>query len=110
MTLIGLQNHGYRVESKIPAEIVYNGSGAVELPDYVFDKHTRAGKSMGRGLKHFIEVGAYVSNPHEDIFKRSGVKRKAQEIYLEDESKYGTKYANSRAVRRRVRKKYQKLK
>ena len=65
---------------------------------------------MGRGLKHFIEVGAYVSNPHEDISKRSGVKRKAEQIYLEDESKYGTKYANSRAVRRRVRKKYQQLK
>ena len=109
-TLIGLQNHGYKTDSKIPAKFEYNESGAVELPDYVFDKHTKAGKRMGRGLKHFIEVGAYVSNPHEDISKRSGVKRKAEQIYLEDESKYGTKYANSRAVRRRVRKKYQQLK
>lgn len=27
----------------------------IDLPDYIFDKHTLKGKKMGRGLKHFFE-------------------------------------------------------
>lgn len=29
-----------------------------EIPDYAIDKHTRRGQEMGRGLRHFWEVGA----------------------------------------------------
>ena len=29
-----------------------------DIPDYALDKHTAAGKAMGRGTRHFFEVGA----------------------------------------------------
>jgi len=29
-----------------------------EIPDYALDKHTRRGRTMGRGIKHFLEVGS----------------------------------------------------
>jgi replication-associated recombination protein RarA len=31
-----------------------------EIPDYALDVHTRRGKEMGRGLRHFWETGAYL--------------------------------------------------
>ncbi len=73
------------------------------LPDYVFDKHTKKGKKMKRGLKHFLEVGAYIENPHESINSRIGTKRKAEEIYLQEEKTFGTKNANSSSHRKRIR-------
>ena len=33
------------------------------IPDYARDKHTYAGKKLGRGLKHFREHGAVLSPP-----------------------------------------------
>lgn len=32
-----------------------------EIPDYALDVHTARGKEMGRGLRHFFEVGALLS-------------------------------------------------
>lgn len=37
----------------------------VGIPEYALDKHTRRGKSLGRGIKHFIEEAAKLNN--EDI-------------------------------------------
>lgn len=34
------------------------GDEKFAIPDYALDKHTTEGKKMGRGLKHFREVGA----------------------------------------------------
>lgn len=33
------------------------------IPDWAFDQHTAKGKSMGRGLKHFREVGTQLVPP-----------------------------------------------
>ncbi len=35
------------------------------MPDYVFDMHTRKGKSMGRGLQHFYDEAAKINNPRK---------------------------------------------
>jgi replication-associated recombination protein RarA len=32
-----------------------------QIPDYALDVHTQRGKAMGRGLRHFWEVGAQLS-------------------------------------------------
>jgi replication-associated recombination protein RarA len=37
----------------------------MEIPDYALDMHTRRGKKMGRGVKHFFEHGAKL-HPHPD--------------------------------------------
>ncbi len=43
-----------------------------EIPDYAFDQHTKKGKAMGRGIKHFWEEGAKLENlvpqPGEDLY------------------------------------------
>lgn len=35
----------------------------IELPDVVLDMHTAAGRRRGRGLKHFVDEAAKISNP-----------------------------------------------
>lgn len=35
------------------------------VPDYVYDMHTRKGKSMNRGLEHFYKVAALINNPNK---------------------------------------------
>nr|QBK93090.1 MAG: uncharacterized protein LCPAC403_02240 [Pithovirus LCPAC403] len=42
-------------------EDVKNGE-ILGVPDYALDKHTRRGKKMRRGLKHFIEVSSKLNN------------------------------------------------
>jgi len=37
------------------------------IPDYALDLHTGKGKSMGRGLEHFIEVGSFLNNRAEEL-------------------------------------------
>ena len=32
-----------------------------EIPDYALDMHTKRGKELGRGIRHFIEVGTQLS-------------------------------------------------
>lgn len=38
------------------------GKMNLEVPDYALDKHTAKGKSMGRGVEHFWEVGSHLEN------------------------------------------------
>ena len=82
----------------------------IELDDYVYDKHTVEGKKRKRGLQHFLEVGAKIENPSEGILTRGGIKRKAEKIYLESEKDYGTRNANSRFERKRLRATFNDLK
>ena len=43
--------------------IAYNKTGEVlDTPDYALDKHTKRGKALGRGMKHFWEVGSKLEN------------------------------------------------
>jgi hypothetical protein len=42
------------------------GEAVPLIPDYALDKHTSAGKKMGRGLRHFMEEGAKVSPEEPD--------------------------------------------
>lgn len=46
-----------------------------EIPDYALDKHTRRGREMGRGNKHFFAVGALLGkqtleDPYEERAKQ----------------------------------------
>jgi hypothetical protein len=108
-TLVGLKFHGvhYLPNLNIP-QVRICDTTCIDLPDFVYDKHTSEGKKRKRGLQHFLEVGAYIENPHKDIEKRQSTKRKAEELYMEDEKKYGTKQTNSLAQRKRVRRSFLK--
>ena len=33
-----------------------------DVPDWAYDQHTAIGRRMGRGMKHFIEIGSLLSN------------------------------------------------
>lgn len=37
----------------------------LEMPDYAYDMHTRKGKAMGRGLKHFYEESVKTNNSNK---------------------------------------------
>lgn len=39
-----------------------NAENLLEIPDYALDKHTRKGRMMGRGLDHFRQEGALLTN------------------------------------------------
>lgn len=39
-------------------QVVGSGSTLPVIPDYALDMHTAAGQAMGRGRRHFFEVGA----------------------------------------------------
>jgi hypothetical protein len=38
----------------------------VGIPDYALDKHTKRGKSMGRDLQHFFDIGSHLENRCEE--------------------------------------------
>lgn len=75
-----------------------------ELPDWMYDRHTRRGRQLGRMYEHFFEEGAALSNP-SDILGES-VERdmceRAKQIYIENEKQYGHK-CGSKYIRRRWR-------
>lgn len=48
------------------------------IPDYALDKHTARGRQMGRGIEHFLQVGAQLENEAVDI----------EDIYLPEASAY----------------------
>lgn len=50
--------------------IVNKLSKPIELDDYVFDKHTKKGKQMGRGAVHFAEEGALVVNEDTELLNK----------------------------------------
>ena len=41
--------------------VVESGQRLPEVPEYALDMHTARGQKMGRGVRHFLEVGAQVS-------------------------------------------------
>lgn len=82
----------------------------IDLDDFVYDKHTTEGKKRKRGLEHFLKEGASIENPSDGHLGRGAVKRKAEKIYLTDERLYGTKGANSREERKRIRRTFNELK
>jgi replication-associated recombination protein RarA len=45
-----------------------------EIPDYALDRHTAAGKRLGRGWPHFFDVGAHLENRGDvpDPFEEEG--------------------------------------
>ena len=46
------------------------------LPDFAHDHHTRKGKSMGRGVDHFVNEGAkLVPAPKSEPYKEEAIKR-----------------------------------
>jgi replication-associated recombination protein RarA len=51
----------------------------LEIPDFAFDKHTRRGKRVGRGLDHFFEDGAKLENLGE-VAREAEFMEKAKEI------------------------------
>ena len=64
----------------VNAEIQFEGK-KLNIPDYALDMHTLRGKKMGRGRKHFNQVGCKLvneklSNPYRDratkLFKKYG--------------------------------------
>ena len=65
----------------VRGNLKYKISKFLEMPDYAIDIHTVRGRKMGRGYKHFFEIGAQLSNETiEDIYKET-----AKQIVL----KYG---------------------
>jgi hypothetical protein len=53
---------------------LFNSSNELPLPNYAFDKHTKQGCKMCRGVQHFYEIGAllkqcYILDPFESIAK-----------------------------------------
>ncbi len=53
-----------------------------DIPDYALDMHTAEGSAMGRGLRHFIEVGAQLKpeDPKRDLTYRNRVLEILNEI------------------------------
>jgi hypothetical protein len=74
----------------------------MDIPEYALDKHTVKGKSMKRGIEHFFEEGAKVTNiPFDDIYFQI-----SKQLYLKMEKEWGTrkaKYARMRAFIRQNR-------
>ena len=54
------------------------------IPDYALDKHTGAGRRLGRGVEHFFEEGIQLGNKAE---LEDPYQEKARETLLRDERK-----------------------
>jgi replication-associated recombination protein RarA len=54
---------------------VLNSGIKAEIPDYALDKHTAAGKELGRGDRHFWEIGAklHPELPDRDLTYRNRI-------------------------------------
>ena len=107
--LIGRNFHKYERKKEF-AHIYAPSLKMVELDDFVFDKHTTEGKKRKRGLEHFLKQGAKIENPADGFESRGGIKRKAHSIYYALEKEVGTRNANSRFERKRLRASFNKLK
>lgn len=81
----------------------------LQIPDFVYDKHTLEGKKRKRGLSHFLSVGAHIENPAEGIEKRQYVEAIAKDIYMLEEKRYGTQNAKSNNCRERARRKFMRF-
>ncbi len=47
----------------------WNNSTQIEIPDYCYDKHTKKGKRLGRGVDHFVDEASLLTNGIEDEYK-----------------------------------------
>lgn len=108
-TIVGRMFHEFDDVARMSFSVDIPKLEKVELQDFVYDKHTLEGKKRKRGLEHFLKEGAAITNPSPGIEKRTAVKRLAEEIYTKDEELYGTKEANSRHERKRLRSGFMKL-
>jgi hypothetical protein len=45
-----------------------------QLPDYIFDYHTKIGRDKGRGLEHFLSEGIWLANPVPEEKKATWMK------------------------------------
>ncbi|MHB8974287.1 MAG: AAA family ATPase [Pirellulaceae bacterium] len=62
------------------------------IPDAALDQHTRRGKSLGRGITHFLEEGTKLDNPSDvDLYREEGyeLKRHSAEPDCGEESPRG---------------------
>lgn len=64
---------------------VQRGDARPEIPDYALDMHTAAGQAMGRGRRHFFEVGAQI-NPELPDRDRTYLERVMRVLYEEEQS------------------------
>jgi hypothetical protein len=63
---------------------------AFAFPDWVFDRHTRVGRSLGRGFQHFFEEAALINNRTAHLREREDdAEVRARLIYEEQERLYG---------------------
>lgn len=48
-----------------------------EIPEYALDKHTAAGKRLGHGKQHFVDVGSHLENEGDvdDPYRAEGIAR-----------------------------------
>jgi replication-associated recombination protein RarA len=46
-----------------------NDKNLAEIPDYAYDKHTRKGKSLGRGIDHFRKEASLLNPEHTDKYE-----------------------------------------
>ena len=107
--LIGRNFHKYDQKKQF-AHIYAPELRKVDLDDFVFDKHTVEGKKRKRGVEHFLNEGALIKNPSIGIENRGAVKRKAEKLYVRMEKEHGTRNANSRFERKRLRATFNELK
>lgn len=64
LTLVHAQKSRY-VDLAISVYWQENKEKRLEMPDYVFDMHTRRGKAMGRGLDYFYDEAAKINNANK---------------------------------------------
>lgn len=87
-------DHAITVHWKLNAEEIK------EFPDYVYDMHTRKGKSLGRGLKHFYEESCKILNANkiegeEELEKLAWATDGVNNIQREDVAATDSQYKKS---------------
>jgi replication-associated recombination protein RarA len=84
LTLVNAKKSRY-VDLAISVYWKENKETMKEMPDYVFDMHTRKGKSMGRGLDYFYDEAAKINNanklPNEEEMEK--IAREADKAYCQ---------------------------
>ena len=73
------------------------------FPDWVFDRQTRRGKSLGRGYTHFFDEATRLANPSSvlGLGREREARMTAKNIYIEEENLFGK--ASTANIRRRWR-------
>ena len=62
--------------------VSYRSNPGYAIPDVAKDKHTSAGRRMGRGVDHFLEEGVIIVNPWDGY--DSGYYEEHRQLLLED--------------------------